>query len=222
MNQHIFPAYSMHPRSERLYDVGPKCVRELWTEEFLARLKRAGASPAEAANCALNNTQRGRSRGPAEVLRRDGNPTEWEASPEGLDNAQRAAFREIRDAELAEAAARVSRARQDVVDAAAWRRQTSRKERVRAVQLRLERTLGPDSLNSWVKVSRLLLPGSLLRCWLRHLSQRPWELRFRRSTLRYHLTTHDSHTRKKLRESLMDASTGPRAASHPVDLEVCH
>jgi len=71
VNQHIFPAYSMHPRSERLYDVGPKCVRELWTEEFLARLKRAGASPAEAANCALNNTQRGRSRGPAEVLRRE-------------------------------------------------------------------------------------------------------------------------------------------------------
>jgi hypothetical protein len=215
VNQQIFPAYSMHPRSERLYDVGPKCVKELWTEEFLARLKRAGARPAEAADCALNNTQRGRSRDPAEVLRR-------EASPEGHDNAQRAAFREIRDAELAEAAARVSRARQDVVDAAAWRRQNSRKERVRAVQLRLERTLGLNSLNSWVKVSRLLLPGSLLRCWMRRLSQRPWELRFRRSTLRYHLTTHDSHTRKKLRELLMDASTGPRAASHPVDLEVCH
>ena len=58
----------MHPQSERLYKVGPKCVRELWTEEFLAMLKRAGASPVEAADCALNNTQHGRSRGPAEVL----------------------------------------------------------------------------------------------------------------------------------------------------------
>ena len=47
-------------------------MRELWTEEFLARLKRAGASPAEAADCALNNTQRERRRDPAEVLR-------WEA-----------------------------------------------------------------------------------------------------------------------------------------------
>jgi hypothetical protein len=73
-------------------------------------------------------------------------------------------------------------------------------------QEKIQRTWGPDSLNSWVEVSRLLFPGSLLRGWMRRLSQGPWELRFRRSTLRYHLTTHDSHTG-------MDASTGPRAAA---------
>jgi len=95
---------------------------DVGVEQFLDRLKRAGANPAEAADYGQQYSER-KKRGPSGSRRprSDPAPGRREATPEGFDDDQRTAFREVRDAELAEAVARASRARQDAVDAAAWK-----------------------------------------------------------------------------------------------------
>jgi len=95
---------------------------EVGVEDFLGRLRRAGATPAEAADYGNQYSER-KNRGPSGTSTIGSEPSAGgqEATPEGLDDGQRLAFRTVRDAELANAAARASRERQDAVDAAAWK-----------------------------------------------------------------------------------------------------
>jgi len=90
--------------------------------EFLEKLKGVGATPSEAADYGQQYIERletveSGSRTPPTDL----DPGVHEGTPEGLDEVQLAAFRETRDKELAEAAARATRTRQDAADAVAWK-----------------------------------------------------------------------------------------------------
>jgi len=91
-------------------------------EDFLGRLRTAGATPAEAADYTRQYTERKR-RGPSGSSTPGSDPGTQvrQATPEGLNDEQRAAFRQERDSELALAAERASQARRDAVDAAAWK-----------------------------------------------------------------------------------------------------
>jgi len=117
------PEEIVRQRAEEFQKVVDEALQsDVGVEEFLGRLKRAGATPAEAADYGRQYTDR-RIRGAS------GSPTPGsdppgglrEATPEGLDDDQRTAFRAARDIELANAAARANQARQDAVDAAAWK-----------------------------------------------------------------------------------------------------
>ena len=90
--------------------------------DFLDSLKKAGATPAEAADYGQQYLQRkGQRPSGSPTPRTDPDTGGRETTPEGLDDNQRAVFRQARDVELANAAARASQTRQDAVDVAAWK-----------------------------------------------------------------------------------------------------
>jgi len=88
---------------QRIVDEG--LANDVRAGEFLDSLKKAGATPAEAADYGRQFLER-------KAERPSGSPTPGsdpdtgrrETTPEGLDNDQRAAFQQARDAKLANAA----------------------------------------------------------------------------------------------------------------------
>jgi len=91
-------------------------------EEFVEQLKGAGATPAEAADYGRQYTERlDEERGGTPTPATDPDLPVREATPEGLDSAQQAAFRVRRDEEVANAVERANRTRREAVDAAAWK-----------------------------------------------------------------------------------------------------
>lgn len=123
MTDDIAPGEAVRLRAEAYQRIVDEALENNHgAEEFLDGLKKAGATPAEAAEYGQQFSER-RKQGPS------GSPTQGsdpevggqEGTPEGLSEDQQAAFRVARTAELAEAATRASQARRDAVDAAAWK-----------------------------------------------------------------------------------------------------
>ena len=90
--------------------------------EFLEKLRNVGATPDEAEDYGHQYTDRmGENRPSTSTQESDPDAYIRDATPDGLDDVQRAAFREARDKELAEATAWASRSREKAVNVAAWK-----------------------------------------------------------------------------------------------------
>jgi len=91
-------------------------------EDFLNKLKSVGATPSEADDYGHQYTDRLEdNRGGTPTAATDSDLPPREATPEGLDDAQRSVFRDAREKELADAAERANLTRREAVDAAAWK-----------------------------------------------------------------------------------------------------
>ena len=91
-------------------------------EQFLAKLRGAGATPKEAADYGQqysDRMQQDQSGSPTPAS--DPDAACREATPEGLDEPHQAAFREARDTELARCTAQANSDRREAVETAAWK-----------------------------------------------------------------------------------------------------
>jgi len=123
MTDDVAAGEAVRQRAEACQKIVDEALENNWgTEEFLNSLKKAGATPGEAADYGqqfLEQRKQGLSSSPTQAS--DLEAGGRESTPEGLSEEQQAAFRVTRTAELAEATARASQARRDAVDAAAWK-----------------------------------------------------------------------------------------------------
>lgn len=125
-------------------------------DEFLNKLRSAGATPSEAADFGQQYTDRlEENRAGTSTQASDPQLRVREATPEGLNEIQQSAFRETRERELVEAAAGANRAREEAVVTAAWKVLEAKLKKVRNnsktpsrlgsdLQVRLAELLGDD------------------------------------------------------------------------------
>ena len=123
MTDEIAQGEAVQVRAESCQKIVDEALaNDVGVEEFLDRLKKAGASPAEAADYGQQYSEQ-KTQGPnaSPMQGSDLDDLQWETTPDGLTEEQRVTFQEVRDAELTNAAARANQSRQDAVDAAAWK-----------------------------------------------------------------------------------------------------
>ena len=121
MTDEITQGEAVRVRAESCQKIVDEALaNDVGVEEFLDHLKKAGASPAEAADYGQQYSEQ-KTQGPNASPTQGSDPDDLqqETTPDGLTEEQQVTFREVRDAELTNAAARANQSRQDAIDAAA-------------------------------------------------------------------------------------------------------
>jgi hypothetical protein len=149
----VTPEEAIRRRAETYQAIVDEAVgSRVEVEIFLDRLKAAGASSSEASDYGVQYAQRlEESAAGAPHPPSHGEDEPREATPEGLDVSEQDAFRQQREAALAEARARAAQTRRDAVETAAWKVLEAKLRRIHPA----ERT-SQDELDLQARLASLL------------------------------------------------------------------